>query len=263
MNDFLRQALGESAVWVGQLMVGAAAVAALLAVAYWIARRLPQLRQGAGGRGRGSRLAVVDSVPLDARRRLMLVRRDAVEHLILIGGPSDVVIEPAIVRARQRQVQQAPAANLASPASDPVGSSAAAASGAAAASAETVAEPDPGPSVPFPFSRIPPARPSVARNGAATMAAEAPASDFAPSPVWPYPHTARSPFDTISDAAGSAIPRTPIVLPAAEGAIPGEASDADNGAESRLRRRAAHQVSELEAEMNRLLGQISADRRSS
>jgi hypothetical protein len=30
---------------------------------------------------------------VDARRRLVLVRRDDVEHLILIGGPTDVVVE--------------------------------------------------------------------------------------------------------------------------------------------------------------------------
>jgi hypothetical protein len=36
---------------------------------------------------------------VDGRRKLVLVRRDNVEHLLMIGGPSDVVIEPNIVRA--------------------------------------------------------------------------------------------------------------------------------------------------------------------
>jgi hypothetical protein len=43
---------------------------------------------------------VLDSANVDARRRLVLIRRDNVEHLILIGGPTDVVIEPGIVRAQ-------------------------------------------------------------------------------------------------------------------------------------------------------------------
>jgi hypothetical protein len=45
------------------------------------------------------RLAVIDAASVDARRRLVLVRRDNVEHLLLIGGPTDVVIEPNIAAA--------------------------------------------------------------------------------------------------------------------------------------------------------------------
>lgn len=47
----------------------------------------------AGGRNRRTRLAVMDAAAVDSRRRLVLVRRDDVEHLVLIGGPTDVVIE--------------------------------------------------------------------------------------------------------------------------------------------------------------------------
>lgn len=42
------------------------------------------------------RLDVVDQTSLDARRRLVLIRRDNVEHLIMTGGPVDVVIETGI-----------------------------------------------------------------------------------------------------------------------------------------------------------------------
>src|SRR5581483_1340423 len=35
---------------------------------------------------------------VDGRRRLVLVRRDNVEHLLMIGGPADLVVEPNIVR---------------------------------------------------------------------------------------------------------------------------------------------------------------------
>ncbi len=46
-----------------------------------------------GPRLRDQRLAVLESTAVDARRRLVLVRRDDVEHLLLIGGPADLVLE--------------------------------------------------------------------------------------------------------------------------------------------------------------------------
>ena len=39
------------------------------------------------------RLGVVEQASIDSRRRLVLIRRDDVEHLIMTGGPVDVVIE--------------------------------------------------------------------------------------------------------------------------------------------------------------------------
>ena len=61
----------------------------------------------AGGRNRRTRLAVMDATAVDARRRLVLVRRDDVEHLILIGGPTDVVVEQDI-RVSMRVPRTAP-----------------------------------------------------------------------------------------------------------------------------------------------------------
>jgi len=75
-------------------------VFAVLALALWLVRRFGSDRlTHAGGRGRQPRLAVVDAANVDGRRKLVLIRRDNVEHLVMIGGPSDVVIEPSIVRA--------------------------------------------------------------------------------------------------------------------------------------------------------------------
>src|SRR5437879_463071 len=54
------------------------------------------------------RLAVIDAAAVDGRRRLVLVRRDNVEHLLMIGGPSDIVVEPNIVRAMPGRDQMAP-----------------------------------------------------------------------------------------------------------------------------------------------------------
>ncbi len=75
-------------------------VLGLIALTFWLIRRFGTSRvNAAAARGRQPRLAVVDAAPIDGRRRLVLVRRDNVEHLIMIGGPSDVVVEQNIVRA--------------------------------------------------------------------------------------------------------------------------------------------------------------------
>lgn len=47
-------------------------------------------------RGRNKRLTVVDQVSIDQKRQLIIVRRDNVEHLILVGGPQDLVVESGI-----------------------------------------------------------------------------------------------------------------------------------------------------------------------
>ena len=75
-------------------------VLALIGGAAWLVRRFGGNRLGANAnRGRMPRLAVIDAAAVDGRRRLVLVRRDNVEHLLMIGGPTDIVVEPNIVRA--------------------------------------------------------------------------------------------------------------------------------------------------------------------
>jgi flagellar protein FliO/FliZ len=59
-------------------------VLGLLAALAWLARRLDLARGLAGGGGtRGARLALVESRWLDSRTRLLLVRCDGTEHLVL------------------------------------------------------------------------------------------------------------------------------------------------------------------------------------
>src|SRR5271167_4437037 len=74
-------------------------VLGLIGAAAWAVRRFGRARLGGTVRGRQPRLAVIDYASVDARRRLILVRRDNVEHLVMIGGPTDVVVESNIVRA--------------------------------------------------------------------------------------------------------------------------------------------------------------------
>lgn len=42
------------------------------------------------------RLGVMEQASIDSKRKLVLIRRDDVEHLIMTGGPVDVVIETGI-----------------------------------------------------------------------------------------------------------------------------------------------------------------------
>jgi flagellar protein FliO/FliZ len=77
-------------------------VLGLIVLTAWVVRRFGTGRLGGTTvRGRQPRLAVIDYASVDARRRLILVRRDNVEHLLMIGGPTDVVVESNIVRAVQ------------------------------------------------------------------------------------------------------------------------------------------------------------------
>jgi flagellar protein FliO/FliZ len=92
------------------------AVLALIGVVAWLIRRFASNRLGANTqRGRMPRLAVIDAAAVDGRRRLVLVRRDNVEHLLMIGGPTDIVVEPNIVRGAPSRDQLPPRPAVASP----------------------------------------------------------------------------------------------------------------------------------------------------
>ena len=94
-------------------------VLALIGAAAWLVRRFGGSGMGTNAnRGRMPRLAVIDAAAVDGRRRLVLVRRDNVEHLLMIGGPTDVVVEPNIVRSvpqRDQAPQRSPAGTELSP----------------------------------------------------------------------------------------------------------------------------------------------------
>jgi hypothetical protein len=80
----------------------------LLVIVLVIIRLIRSLTFGtfvAGGRNRKTRLAVMDATAVDSHRRLVLVRRDDIEHLLLIGGPTDVVVEREIRFGQTRRNQ--------------------------------------------------------------------------------------------------------------------------------------------------------------
>jgi flagellar biogenesis protein FliO len=92
-------------------------VLALIGLTAWLVRRFGSNRLGNATRGRQPRLAVIDAATVDGRRRLVLIRRDNVEHLLMIGGPTDLVVEPNIVRAvGAREVTREPSRGATEPA---------------------------------------------------------------------------------------------------------------------------------------------------
>jgi len=47
-------------------------------------------------KGRDRRLSLVEILPIDTKRRAVLIRRDTVEHLIILGPDSETVVESGI-----------------------------------------------------------------------------------------------------------------------------------------------------------------------
>lgn len=73
-------------------IIGAVIVLVVLLLLFFVLRSV-------GGRvrgGKGARLGISEYHELDKDRRLVLVRRDDYEHLVLIGGAQDLVIETGI-----------------------------------------------------------------------------------------------------------------------------------------------------------------------
>lgn len=71
-------------------------VLALIGVVAWIGRRMGFLGHVTMRRANTGRLGVVEAVAIDAKRRLVLVRRDGVEHLVLLGPSTELVVETGI-----------------------------------------------------------------------------------------------------------------------------------------------------------------------
>jgi len=71
-------------------------VLALIVALAWAARRF-----GLGGRiapnaSKRRRLSIVEVLPLDGRHRLVLLRRDRVEHLVVLGPSQPLLIEGGV-----------------------------------------------------------------------------------------------------------------------------------------------------------------------
>lgn len=209
------------------LMIGAAAVAFFVAaVLILLVFRLAfgrRLRM-ANSRARQMRLGIVDAFDLDRQRQLVIIRRDNVEHLVMIGGPNDILIESQIIRTEARSRDKsdrdltAPATKVmtlepkvgipSGPEPLPV-----AASDDHPTPPRAPAPPAPGPAPVGPLAglsagprRITPAPPKPAPAAAPTVSAEPPVK--APQPLKAAPMT-----------AGPAVP-PPAAAPAPQPAAP-------------------------------------------
>ena len=154
----------------------------LIGAAAWLVRRFGSAQIDAAARGRQPRLAVVDSAAVDGRRKLVIIRRDNVEHLLMIGGPSDVVVETNLIRSTAVATRDTPAVRNGSAETTP--------------RAATLADPTPWPLQPEPV----PLQQSVRNARAAADEIWETPADTAAAPAAPAPDVRPvRPADTLAD----------------------------------------------------------------
>lgn len=82
----------------GRIFLSLALVVALIFLVGWMMKRTGLNRRWHGGASADGRLGIVSSLMIDPRRRLVLIRRDNKEHLLLLGANQDLVIESGNVK---------------------------------------------------------------------------------------------------------------------------------------------------------------------
>jgi hypothetical protein len=86
--------------WIAGILI----VVALLGLGVWLLRGYLSgnpMAEAIFGQKVERRIGVSETVTVDGRRKLMLVYRDGVEHLVMTGGPIDMVIEQNIQPQRR------------------------------------------------------------------------------------------------------------------------------------------------------------------
>lgn len=106
--QFITGLIGESGTTLLTSALALLAVLALAVLGLWLVK-LTMKSSATLGRGRNRRLGVVEQLQIDARRQMLIVRRDNVEHVILVGGGQDLMIEAGIPVVRASQAAPAPA----------------------------------------------------------------------------------------------------------------------------------------------------------
>ena len=82
----------ESGVLV-QVLIGFGVILILIFLLTWIMKKLNLVSARIARQGEDPRLSIKEVIAVDHKRRLLLVQRDHVEHLLLIGGESDLLVE--------------------------------------------------------------------------------------------------------------------------------------------------------------------------
>ncbi len=102
-----------------RFLMSLGAVLALIGAGAWAIKRFALERGLPVGRRDARRLQVVETLSLDARRKLVLLRRDGIEHLVLFGPSQELLVESGIARTAEPPI----AAGAATRAPDPTGAS--------------------------------------------------------------------------------------------------------------------------------------------
>jgi flagellar protein FliO/FliZ len=117
--QFMTSLFGGSA---GTLLNAAFAlgiVLVLIVIGLWLLKLVSSAGQRLS-RLNEKRLQVLETATVDGKRKVMIIRRDNVEHVIMTGGPQDLVIETGIAvpepQPMRRPVRPAGAATAAKPA---------------------------------------------------------------------------------------------------------------------------------------------------
>jgi hypothetical protein len=245
MRDWLESIAGPAYATAMLWTLGALALLLVVLLLIKIVRNLTFGTFVAGGRQRKARLAVMDAAAVDSHRRLVLVRRDDVEHLLLIGGPTDVVVEQNIrLTASMRRPAEEPARDHAAPP-------------AAEERPQAVAPAAPQPAAPLPAAAhaAPPATPhpepsAPARPLQPVTLIRQPAAP-APRPLAPAPRPA-----PVADNSPSAAPQQPAAPRDLDDALREELEHTLDGP-----RKSAELPPSVEDEMSRLLGELSGRKR--
>ena len=98
MPQWIVDLVGEGLAPIVWVAIVAVIVCGLAMAMIVLAKKAFGGRIGTQFKGRAPRLAVMDVTRIDEKRKLVLVRRDEIEHLILIGGQNDVLLEGNILR---------------------------------------------------------------------------------------------------------------------------------------------------------------------
>lgn len=195
----------------------------------------------AGGRNRKTRLAVMDATAVDSHRRLVLVRRDDIEHLLLIGGPTDVVVERDIRLAAPRRPALTGDGGGHQPAPRP-------------------RAPQPSP---VPAKQAPPPQPVTATRTPVPPRQTAPATRPA---AQNYPSATVTPLPAYGSANGNVVRHAPAP-PAGQASIDDtlmqelEVSLDDSRDSRPVSNPAAKTPPSLDDEMTKLLGELSSQKR--
>ncbi|WP_095085081.1 flagellar biosynthetic protein FliO [Mesorhizobium sophorae] len=203
----------------------------------------------AGGRNRKTRLAVMDATAVDSHRRLVLIRRDDIEHLLLIGGPTDVVVERDIRLSAPRRPALTGDGGL-----QPV-----------PAAAAPAAKPRAPQSAPPPPARQAPAPQPVNAAAPARPRQAAPAPVPAPAPLPKPQPTNVTPLPAYGSANANAVRQAPP--PPTQDSIDDklmkelEVSLDQPRSSSPVSKPAAKAPQSLDDEMTKLLGELSSQKR--